>query len=430
MHKFSMNEIQRLNKFAEKYGEVTNNFDKIFASKVTNPKVILNQMESKGCSKILYCDIDGEECTIEDKNLNYKLVGLGIKDRGDELFLSYFRNGSLAHPESRDAWNGCFVGTYKELHEKFLKYAMGNSNYDKLSVPNITINEPSTSIFEQSVQNKAKTVKTETKEPDFEYVDTDYSPTVIPKRWSSLVDYIENHSNEEYGGFDNLSQLLNYLAIIEIRTITLFNEDKSKFITSKDDKYILCNSGTRTKLFNKPILFVAEYNDKFNKFTSAEPVSNRATLGELGFIEKDFNATPERVSFFDRTESVIYRYSKADVDLENEFSVMHCLKDRIDRLPEKFRVASLENRLTYYMNDMDKAFERHQIDPFYFKPFYNIELKRLQFIIPVYKNDNPREELEYGYALANKDGYWRVYTVFTAEMVRNLIKPLSPYTHY
>ncbi len=444
MAKLTASESKRLYDFASQFGNVKNNFDQIFGTLVTNPTAILTRIEQNGYSTITYRDIDGEPCSIDDKNLNYKIVGTGIKDKGEEILLSYHRNGSLAPAYSEDAWNGCFVGTLTTLSKQFLKFAQGNTSHYNVSSPNITVGDKPISYLERNAVKKAETVAIKNAEksktdvtarvncdnPNIEYVDTDYSPLVTPKRWAELVGYIENRSSDEFGGFDNLSQLINYLTIIEIRTLLVKSRNDNSLVMSKDGKYVICNSGTKTKLFNKPIFFVAETSEKSERFISVTPLSDRRVLAELGFEEKDFNATPNRISFFDMTESVIYRYGKADVDLENEHSVLHCLKDRVERLPERFRVALLEKRLTYYMNDMDKAFDRQQIDPFYFKPFFDKDRKKIQFIIPVYKNDNPKEEIEYGYVLADVDGYWRVYTVLTADMVRNTIKPLSPYIHY
>jgi len=367
-----------------------------------------------------YFAVDGYEVDSDDESSHYKLLNTGYTCGGKPIYLSLYRFGS--------DWKGAYVVTLAEFIEMSNKYysqqVMKSDNSKYMS-------EREETPFEQKINKSKKAVVTQE------------SLEIAPKNkeWQEVTNYIRLMCNSPSWVFDTVDKLVSYLYALELRILGRVRKsyetgiESDSFRLSADKSNIYFNLGITNK-FGKSIYAIAttdyDSNTDTYKFTNVHVVRCRDMFLEYNFSNTDANFKPVFTSFFDADsgETPIFTSCLSDVDMENPNSITHCMIDNVSRLPKYIQNMSEDERVDLYFKKIQLSFERHAVDSFYFKPFYCIKNDAIEYIIPIYENDDVSGKIEYGFILGKSPrGFWGIYTVLTPEQCKNNIQVVQPFSN-
>lgn len=371
---------------------------------------------------IIYFTVDGYEVDESDSSAHYKLFNTGyVTTTGSPIYFSFYRNGSR--------WYGAFVVTLSEFKDMADKYY--REQVQRATGGLVTISDRRETPFEKSVSSKVPN------NISAEAISDALRVSSGNKAWQDVITYVRVMCSTPTWVFDSTDRLMSYLRAIEARVQGILklvdNGGKlpEEYIRlSEDKKYAYINTGIQSKL-SKPIFVAAELVEKEYSFNNVVVIRCRDMLAELGFSYASASAKPKKLSFFKENELPLFMKDILDVDIENPKSIIHCMVDNIERLPAYVQAMTEEERTDYYFRKLQLSFERQSVDSFYFKPFYCIKNDSIEYIVPIYENDDVTAKVEFGFILGvSPNGFWGIYTVLTAEQCKGSVQVLQPFLNF
>lgn len=212
---------------------------------------------------------------------------------------------------------------------------------------------------------------------------------------------------------------------------------KNKLVFSKDGKYVAFNTNLLSKSYGD-VIIVGKASTKtyLQELKIYEPEivkgGNRTYVGYGFEITREWESIEDVIAppcYFSNINEVIFDTTKI-VDKNDEEHLIHILEERRFRWPKEYKGSSTH----YLAQELKKAIDHAVImarrNYKYIVPMYYPEPKRLQFLMPLYFDENTDRPA--GILILNEDKSGRFYTPTTSitfEMAyqdaRLIVKPES-----
>ena len=181
------------------------------------------------------------------------------------------------------------------------------------------------------------------------------------------------------------------------------------YICSEDKKNLLINTGLLNTYDN--FIYIVTPNENTDKPVKFDVVKSKTDILNYGFKAESLKNMPEKFKFVEDVSELVFKASLDDFDLDDEYHFSHIIVQRIDRFPEEYQSVSNKELCEKIKNSIVHAVKMSQVDYRYIVPKYDLASKSIQFLIPLYLDENIGETTELVLVIAKRQGFWQAVTV-------------------
>ena len=185
---------------------------------------------------------------------------------------------------------------------------------------------------------------------------------------------------------------------------------------SLDKKYCVINTGLMDKYGN--YIYILDHTPSIPNFYDKviSIVNNKADLINFKFKINDAKYLPSPVQFFKDKRELIFDAEYDDFDLDDTAHLYHIIQERIGRFPKKYQRETPLNLCEKLKSSIRQAIMISKTDYKYIVPKYDFERQKIQFLIPLYLDNNLDESPELVLVIGKQDnGIWNIFTVLNSE---------------
>lgn len=362
-----------------------------------------------------------DNCTYYDEGYNkldssaiggrWLWVDTGYKTKTDCII--YIQFGRT----SDGIYRGGIVGTERSIIEFQLEQNCLNS-LKPCSIGNSIISSALDKVkAEIEYSEEPDEIKLDDYEKDKEFYDVLLDRLLVKDSWSSNRQCIKEYINSVISRLNHLMHRYcdysDYLVLNSTNTTAVFNSG----LFDNFGKQILVRVGV---LKEKEEL----------RYTGLSIVESKTDLLNLGFSKSSISNQLVRVPFYNNSATeLIFSANIDDFDFDNYERISHCIKERIDRFPEKYRDVSLDVLCKDLITQVKLGVSISKYDMSYIKPIYYRKFDSIHFAIPYHLFGDFKNKPDLAVLVANYDDtFWQIMTVLEYDDALRNTRMVSPFS--
>lgn len=193
-----------------------------------------------------------------------------------------------------------------------------------------------------------------------------------------------------------------------------------KLAFSKDQKYIAFNTNLLSRSYYNDVIVIGQVDGtdvKSMRITDPHVVTGgNHTYTKYGFqVTKEWQYIENIIvppCYFSNINEVIFNAVDSYVDLSNERNLDHIIKERRNRWPDKYQCSRDSFLAQELKKAIDHAMKMARRNYKYIVPMYFPEQKKLQFLMPLFYDENTTKPGQV--IILDKDCSGQFYTPITA----------------
>lgn len=205
------------------------------------------------------------------------------------------------------------------------------------------------------------------------------------------------------------------------------DETKGNGFTYSDDRLkLIMNTGLADKYGD--FVYLVDHTPKVIDFYEKKltVMNDKASLLDFNFNIENVKNLPEPVNVIKDFNDLKFDCSIDDFDLSSQFHIKHIVEERIHRFPKKYQSESANAICERIKASLVHAIKMNKVDCRYVIPKYDFCRRKIQFLVPMYFDNDFNTSPELVLVVDKHNGMWNIYTVLyiddaydTARLITN-----------
>ena len=370
---------------------------------------MLNKYHEGSSDRKRYFTDNMRELKFKDEDSNIKLarylwVDTGYTSKGEKVYASFYKYNI--------GWSGAYIGTEERLLNKISGYnykrasAYMNDADDKDSEvkhdPAIDTDTTSFGSYfaDDKLLGNEDNIKVVKALNNNKFCITLYSKLLIKENWAIP----KGRGNRLISYIDTLSSKIQR----EIKGGT-----NKWYILNGDGRAAVINSGLIDKFMNDIYLLLDVELD--GTFKNPMVIESKTDLLNIGFSKDDIRHMPEPVKFYKCRSELIFEGDIEDFNLDNREKLNHIINERRSRFPEELRGLSEGALCEKLKTSVENAIRMSKRDYSYIVPMYNCQQDVIQYLVPMYINNDISQGPELVIVAGLVNEFYEVMTILNPD---------------
>lgn len=142
---------------------------------------------------------------------------------------------------------------------------------------------------------------------------------------------------------------------------------------------------------------------------------NKARAVEIGFDKQKLDNLPEKIKIGVDSDNSLCNAKFSDFDLDDPYHICHIVEERLYRFPNKYTTLSPEDLWGIVKKSAERSIKIAISDMNYASIMCDIKKGQVEYLIPLYLNEDRAEAAPLVGILRKENGFWIMSTILTNE---------------